>query len=93
MKAHGITTGTSNDSEHLLTTLIEPNALQTPLRTMNTDIVDHTQAAVASLTRLPHSQSPFDDMDDTSPVGGDPMMLSAPVSPAMEEESSDLLNL
>ncbi|XP_064607299.1 microphthalmia-associated transcription factor-like isoform X2 [Liolophura sinensis] len=93
MKAHGITTGTSNDSEQLLTTLIEPNTLQTPLRTMNTDIVDHTQAAIASLTQLPHSQSPFDDMDDTSPVGGDPMMLSAPVSPAMEEENSDLLNL
>ena len=53
------------------------------------DLETNNAAAIV----MSHSQSSFEDyMDDSSPVSGDPMLSSNPVSPNNVSDTSDLFN-
>ncbi|XP_041347614.1 microphthalmia-associated transcription factor-like [Gigantopelta aegis] len=81
MKAHGVQSGLSDDLATLTTmsTMIAPSAINMQVKAEG-DMVDHSGNILNLL-----------DMDDSSPLGVDPMLISAPVSPSMEDDSSDLM--
>ncbi len=80
MKAHGVTTGFQEDMSSL-TTMIPPSAMNF----IQKQDMDHTDIFSSTPTNAPL-------MEEDSPVSGDPMMLSAPVSPSLGmDEDSDYL--
>lgn len=81
MKAHGVSTGYTEDMMSL-TTMIPPSAVNfQPRQEMD-------QSDMFSST--PTNSSLIEEED--SPVSGDPMMMSAPVSPSLGmEDDSDFL--
>ncbi|XP_050412974.1 microphthalmia-associated transcription factor isoform X1 [Patella vulgata] len=79
MKSHGMSTGMHEDVT-ALTTMVSPNT---------TDLIK-TENHDQSHCNQSNNSSQFDIlMEDSSPVSGDPMLMSNPVSPFMDDTSSD----
>ena len=77
MKAHGVQSGLSDDMSPL-TTMVAPSAINI-----------HVKSELEPLDQSGNMLHLL-DMDDTSPMGVDPMLISAPVSPSMEDDSNDM---
>lgn len=80
MKAHGLINAVSDDA-NLMTPVVPTETLATTNFTFKHEMPPQ---------EVSFSNSLDDGMDEGSPVS-DPMMLSNPVSPSMDDESSDYL--
>ncbi|KAL5014309.1 hypothetical protein ScPMuIL_008579 [Solemya velum] len=89
MNAHGISANLGDEFAGM-TTVLNQDTLHLPVTVAQEPELSH-QALVSSLSSVSQTNSTFDLMDDSSPVSGDPMLSSAPVSPHMEEDSNDYL--
>uniref|UniRef100_A0A0B6ZX78 BHLH domain-containing protein n=1 Tax=Arion vulgaris TaxID=1028688 RepID=A0A0B6ZX78_9EUPU len=85
IKSHGIDNPIVDDGEimNTMTTVMNTDLLNNPSLSVSNNQVTHSNV-LQSYT----SCSGMDDlMDESSPVSGDPMLLSAPVSPEADENS------
>ncbi|XP_052823484.1 microphthalmia-associated transcription factor isoform X2 [Octopus bimaculoides] len=81
-KSHGISTGLPNDSSSLA---VFADLLTPPCGKSDTDLLlDQVNNGFSSV-----GSSAMDE--DSSPVSGDPMMSSNPVSPSMDEDDDELM--
>lgn len=88
MKNHGISTEFADEGINaVLSTMVSPNTLN--LHTIKSeDGMTHLLASGASATSQSFLNSVhIDFMDDSSPVSGDPMLTSEPVSPENDDSS------
>ncbi|CAI9720972.1 microphthalmia-associated transcription factor-like isoform X2 [Octopus vulgaris] len=81
-KSHGISTGLPNDSSSLA---VFADLLTPPCGKSDTDLImEQVNNGFSSV-----GSSAMDE--DSSPVSGDPMMSSNPVSPSMDEDDDELM--
>lgn len=81
-KTHGISTGLPDDSSSLA--IFTEDMTPSTVKPEQDLLLDHSQHGFSSV-----SSSAMDD--DSSPVSGDPMMSSNPVSPSMDEDDDELI--
>lgn len=99
MQAQGLSSGMQDDIDTFAAALLQNNASQ-QYQQQQMQNISLTQAStrnfspivtVAPIETLAHPQSLLDDlMDDTSPLGVDPMLSSEPVSPNVMDDSDEL---
>ncbi|XP_060074144.1 microphthalmia-associated transcription factor-like isoform X2 [Ylistrum balloti] len=94
MQAHGLNSGMQDDIDNFIMQSNASNQIQQQQNITMT--LTNTQSlspavTVAPVETLSHTNSLLDDlMDDTSPLGIDPMLSSSPVSPNQMDDTDDL---
>lgn len=88
MRANGLTSGLNDDIANL--TLVHPNTFQIQQQPQQHLQQIQQQQVQPAVVVMPSNGSMLDDLGmDDSPVSGDPMLSSEPVSPAMMEDSAE----